>query len=110
MQAGYLLDILLQSRILRCEELKPVYLLRDQLFKLAAHCVLNPLTALLDVHNGVIGESVELMGVRNHLLEEISTVFERLPETQAMPRDQMSFSTATLEVVAGHNCKDSSKL
>ncbi|KNG83830.1 hypothetical protein ANOM_007370 [Aspergillus nomiae NRRL 13137] len=75
----FLIDTLLRSAALNCQELEWTCLLRDQLFKLAANCVLNPLTALLD---------------------EISAVFGRLPELQNLSTDDPScFSPVSLEAV-----------
>ncbi|PWY89742.1 hypothetical protein BO70DRAFT_426196 [Aspergillus heteromorphus CBS 117.55] len=55
-------------------------LLPIQLHKLAANCVLNPLTALLDVRNGAILQNPSVWPLQRQLVEEISAVFLRLPE------------------------------
>jgi 2-dehydropantoate 2-reductase len=94
----YLLDTLLQSPILRCEELAWKELLQNQLFKLAANCVLNPLTAILDVRNGVIKENLDLQPLIQRLLQEISSVFQNLPEIKDLPSDQKDqFSVPSLK-------------
>jgi 2-dehydropantoate 2-reductase len=96
----FLLDTLLRSPILRCEELAWKELLQNQLFKLAANCVLNPLTAILDVKNGVIKENSDLQPLIQRLLQEISLVFRSLPEIKDLPSDQKDrFSVSSLEAL-----------
>ncbi|GMG33066.1 Ketopantoate reductase ApbA/PanE [Aspergillus oryzae] len=96
----FLVDTLLQSATLNCEELDWTSLFRDQLLKLAANCVLNPLTALLDVRNGLIADMVQVKPLITRLLEEISTVFGRLPEIHHLSNHDPSwFSPASLEAV-----------
>lgn len=91
----FLLDTLLRSPILRCEELAWKELLQNQLYKLAANCVLNPLTAILDVRNGVIKENPDLQPLIQRLLQEISLVFRSLPELKDLPSDDR-FSVSSL--------------
>ena len=93
-QSLYLLNVLLRSPILCCELLTWTDLLNAQLLKLAANCIINPLTALLDVRNGSIKDNLHLRPVWTSLLREISNVFERLPELQNYP---VRFSTESLE-------------
>lgn len=94
----FLLDTLLRSAILRCEQLAWKELLQNQLFKLAANCVLNPLTAILDVRNGVIKENPDLQPLIQRLLQEISLVFQSLPEIRDLPSEQKDrFSVSSLE-------------
>lgn len=96
----FLLHTLLRSPILRCEELAWKELLQNQLFKLAANCVLNPLTAILDVRNGVIKENPDLQPLILRLLQEISLVFRSLPEIRNLPDDQKDrFSVPSLEAL-----------
>ncbi|OOQ87753.1 2-dehydropantoate 2-reductase family protein [Penicillium brasilianum] len=96
----FLLDTLLRSPILRCEELVWKELLQNQLFKLAANCVLNPLTAILDVRNGVIKENPDLQPLIQSLLREISVVFRSLPEIKDLPGKQKDrFSVPSLEAL-----------
>ena len=94
----FLLDTLLRSPILRCEQLAWKELLQNQLFKLAANCVLNPLTAILDVRNGVIKENSDLQPLIQRLLQEISLVFQSLPEIRDLPSEQKDrFSVSSLK-------------
>lgn len=94
----FLLDTLLRSPVLRCEQLGWKELLQNQLFKLAANCVLNPLTAILDVRNGVIKENPDLQPLIQRLLHEISLVFQSLPEIRDLPSEQKDrFSVSSLE-------------
>ncbi|RHZ65520.1 ketopantoate reductase family protein [Aspergillus thermomutatus] len=93
----FLLDALLRSPTLRCTELMWADLLQVQLLKLAANCIINPLTALLDIRNGALIDSPELLSIQRLILKEISMVFENLPELSNLPRDQTRFSVASLE-------------
>lgn len=96
-QPQFLIDHLLRSPVLHCEKMKWTYFLREQLLKLAANCVLNPLTALLDVRNGDIKDSRDLGPLHCRLLKEISMVYEKLPELQSFPRDLAHFPVQLLE-------------
>ncbi|KAJ6120967.1 hypothetical protein N7523_005247 [Penicillium sp. IBT 18751x] len=96
-QAEYLMDILLRAPSLNCERLPWADLFKVQLFKLAANCVLNPLTAILDVRNGCIGENSSLWPLHERLLDEISTVFQNLPELQSLRLDRNIFSVPSLK-------------
>jgi 2-dehydropantoate 2-reductase len=98
-QAEFLMDILLRAPSLHCERLQWADLLQAQLFKLAANCVLNPLTAILDVRNGCIKDNPDLWPLHGRLLEEISSVFQSLPELQGLPIDRNLFSVSSLESV-----------
>lgn len=97
--ARFLSDTLLRSPTLRCERLDWADLYRMQLLKLAANCVLNPLTALLDVRNGSIEESADLLSLQQALLQEISSVYQNLPELHGLPMAREQFSVPALEVV-----------
>ncbi|KAE8370302.1 ketopantoate reductase PanE/ApbA C terminal-domain-containing protein [Aspergillus caelatus] len=93
----FILDTLLRSAALQCAELGWTDLLKAQLLKLAANCVINPLTALLDVRNGEITENKMLIPTWHRLLEEISAVFNHLPELQHLPAEQRQFSFCSLK-------------
>ncbi|KAJ5491341.1 hypothetical protein N7539_002908 [Penicillium diatomitis] len=93
-----LLDVLLRSPILRCEHLEWKELYENQLFKLAANCVLNPLTAIYDVRNGEIKSNLDMRPLLQNVLEEVSLVLQRLPGIRELPDDQKSrFSASALE-------------
>lgn len=96
-QAQYLSDTLLRSPALRCERFDWAELYRMQLLKLASNCVLNPLTALLDVRNGSIDDSAHVLSLQRALLQEISAVFQHLPELQDSPIDRDQFSVPALD-------------
>lgn len=98
-QPQFLLEALLNAPFLHCEKMAWSDLLQVQLLKLAANCVLNPLTAILDVRNGCIKDNPALWPLQRRLLEEISSVFEALPEFQHLPRDRNPFSVASLEAM-----------
>ncbi|KAJ5778242.1 2-dehydropantoate 2-reductase family protein [Penicillium odoratum] len=95
----FLVDTLVQSPMLRCAELKQADLLRVQLFKLATNCVLNPLTALLDIRNGELLTNPALWPLQRQILEEISQVFMKLPEIKSLVHDRSLFSVTSLETI-----------
>lgn len=99
-QHQVLLEALLKSPVLGCEELQWSDLLQMQLSKLASNCIINPLTAILDVRNGRINENADIQPLRRRILEEVSNVFESLPEVQSLPAGRASFSVDSLEAVA----------
>ncbi|OQD78496.1 hypothetical protein PENDEC_c001G06433 [Penicillium decumbens] len=98
-QAEFLMDILIRAPCLHCERVQWADLLQAQLFKLAANCVLNPLTAILDVRNGSIKENSGLWPLHERLLQEISAVFRNLPELRSLPIDRDLFSVSSLQSV-----------
>ncbi|KAJ5301917.1 2-dehydropantoate 2-reductase family protein [Penicillium antarcticum] len=98
-QHRFLLDALLRSPRLRCTELNWADLLRVQLLKLATNCVINPLTAVLDIRNGGLFDNPHLWPIQHCLLKEISNVFENLPEIKCLPRDPAHFSVASLTAI-----------
>ncbi|OJJ68303.1 hypothetical protein ASPBRDRAFT_58329 [Aspergillus brasiliensis CBS 101740] len=93
----FLITRLVEAPIIRCSELPWMELHQAQLLKLATNCVVNPLTALLDVRNGSLLANSELQEMQRQLLQEISRVFRRLPELQGLPDVQELFSVASLE-------------
>jgi len=99
LHAQYLLDTLLQSKALRCEKMEWPDLFRVQLLKLASNCVLNPLTALLDIRNGQIKDNANIQPLQRQLLREISAVFQKLPEMEELSLDRNQFSAQALESV-----------
>ncbi|KAK5797593.1 hypothetical protein VI817_003884 [Penicillium citrinum] len=99
LHAQYLLNTLLQSTALRCEEMEWPDLFRVQLLKLASNCVLNPLTALLDIRNGQIKDNANIQPLQRQLLREISAIFQKLPEMEELSLDRNQFSAQALESV-----------
>ncbi|RAL13113.1 ketopantoate reductase family protein [Aspergillus homomorphus CBS 101889] len=93
----YLLDRLTESSILQCTESAWADLFQAQLLKLSANCVINPLTALLDVRNGALLNNLEVLPLQRQLLQEVSRVFQRLPALQDRPDAQQQFSFPSLE-------------
>ncbi|GKZ36042.1 2-dehydropantoate 2-reductase (Ketopantoate reductase) (KPA reductase) (KPR) [Aspergillus brasiliensis] len=96
-QSQFLSNRLVEAPIIRCSKLPWMELHQAQLLKLATNCVVNPLTALLDVRNGSLLANPELQEMQRQLLQEISRVFRRLPELQGLPDVQELFSVASLE-------------
>lgn len=96
----YLLRTLIRSPALCAVGLAPADLLSAQLEKLAVNCVVNPMTALLDVRNGVLLYNFHFTRVMRLLLSEISLVIRSLPELQGMPNLDTRFAPSRLETLA----------
>ncbi|CAG8113168.1 unnamed protein product [Penicillium olsonii] len=95
--SDFLLNTLLQAPNLRCTQVEWADLLQIQLLKLATNCVLNPLTAILNIRNGAIKNKPAVETIYRDILKEISLVFANLPELQALPHDRSRFSSSALE-------------
>ncbi|EXJ95064.1 hypothetical protein A1O1_00182 [Capronia coronata CBS 617.96] len=97
LSSRYLLRTLTRSPVLACAAFPYLDLLQLQLEKLSSNCVLNPLTALLDVPNGALLYNDELAMVQRLLLAEISLVIRGLPELEGIPNVRVRFSAKRLE-------------
>lgn len=75
----------------------PTDLLQQQLDKLAANCIINPLTALLGCNNGGLISNYHCTRVIRLLLAEISLVLRKLPELKNVPNVNMRYDTQRLE-------------
>lgn len=97
LSSRYLLRTLTRSPVLACAVFPYLDLLQLQLEKLSSNCVLNPLTALLDVPNGAMLGNNELLPIQRMLLAEISLVIRGLPELEGIPNVRHRFSAKRLE-------------
>ena len=97
LSSRYLLRTLTRSPVLACAVFPYLDLLQLQLEKLSSNCILNPLTALLDVPNGAMLGNDELLPVQRLLLAEISLVIRGLPELKGIPTVRHRFSAKRLE-------------
>ena len=92
----HLLRILNQAPSLNCTVFDYAELLQLQFEKLAVNCIVNPLTALIDIHNGGILENDPLSDVQRALITEISKVIQVLPEMRGLERLRTRFSLENL--------------
>ncbi len=74
-------------------------LLQLQLEKLAVNCILNPITALLNVPNGSLLDNSAITKVARLLIAEISVVIRSLPELEGVPNVRKRFSPERLETL-----------
>lgn len=95
----YLLRTLLRTPVLGAASFSPPDLLQMQLEKLAANCIINPLTVLLDGRNGSILYNFALTRTMRLLLSEISLVIRSLPELQYIPNVESRFDPGRLETI-----------
>ena len=95
--ARYLLRTITRTPVFVAVGFPPTDLLQQQLDKLAVNCIINPLTALLDVNNGALLSNTNLTRVIRLLLAEISLVIKNLPELKNVPNVNMRFDTLRLE-------------
>jgi 2-dehydropantoate 2-reductase len=77
----------------------PIAVFQSQIEKLAMNCVINPLTALLDVNNGELLYNYHMTRTMRMLLAEISTVICALPELDGVPGVKERFSTERLKTL-----------
>jgi 2-dehydropantoate 2-reductase len=95
----YLLRTLTRSPILVCAAFPYLDLLQLQLEKLAVNCILNPITALLNIPNGSLIGNGSLSKASRLLIAEISAVIRGLPELEGVPNVRMRFSPERLETL-----------
>ncbi len=95
----YLLRTLTRSPILVCAAFPYLDLLQLQLEKLAVNCILNPITALLNLPNGSMLGNGSLSKVSRLLIAEISAVIRGLPELEGIPNVRTRFSPERLETL-----------
>jgi 2-dehydropantoate 2-reductase len=96
----YLLRTLTRSPTLVCGIFPYVDLLQLQLEKLAVSCVLQPVTALLNVPNGSVHKTNSYLSrVSRLLIAEISAVIRRLPELAHAPGLSKRFSPSRIETL-----------
>jgi 2-dehydropantoate 2-reductase len=92
----YLLNILAHAPNLGCTSFDYAELVQLQFEKLVVNCVLNPLTALIDVPNGGILNNDPLSHVQRALIAEISNVIQVLPEMQGIKELSTRFGIGML--------------
>lgn len=95
--ARYLLRTLTRCPTLVCAAYPYLDLFQLQLEKLVVNCVLNPITALLDVPNGAMLTIPRLTIVQRLLIAEIGVVLRALPELKGVPNVRARFSLTRLE-------------
>lgn len=95
----YLLRTLTRSPVLCAVGFTPTELLQQQLEKLVANCILNPLTSLLDNRNGALLYNFPLTRTMRLMLAEISHVIRSLPELANVPNVNTRFSPERLETL-----------
>jgi 2-dehydropantoate 2-reductase len=92
----YLLRVLAHAPNLGCTTFDYAELVQLQFEKLAVNCVLNALTALIDVPNGSILNNDPLSHVQRALIAEISKVIRVLPEMQGIKELSTRFGIGML--------------
>lgn len=97
LSSRYLLRTLTRSPVLACAAYPYLDLFQLQLEKLVSNCLLNPLTALLNVQNGAMLNNQPLTRIHRLLIAEISLVIRSLPELEGLPNARLRFSPARLE-------------
>lgn len=85
---------LLHSRVVPPEEFLPL-----QLEKLTVNSIMNPLTAIFSLRNGLLFQSPQISALALALLEEISAVIRALPELQGQEGIEKRFGVEALRSV-----------
>lgn len=95
----YLLRTLTRSPILVCAAFPYLDLVQLQLEKLAVNCIINPVTALMNLPNGSLLGNGSLAKVSRLLIAEISAVIRSLPELEGIPNVRIRFSPERIETL-----------
>ena len=93
----YLLRTMTRTPVFVAAGFTPTGLLQQQLDKLAANAIINPITAILGIRNGGVVANFYLKRVMRMLLAEISLVFRSLPELKNVPNVNTRFEAFRLE-------------
>ena len=111
---AYLLGMLTKAESLGCACFDYQELSQLQLEKLVVNCVLNPVTALLDIQNGQMLDSAALGDLYRELIAEISAVILKLPavqgDTDACARFSIERLTKRFITVTRTNASNSSSM
>jgi 2-dehydropantoate 2-reductase len=97
LSSRFLLRTLTRSPILCCAPFPYLDLLQLQLEKLTINCLMNPLTALLNIPNGSLLDNSHISRSTRLLLAEISLVIRSLPELTSVPGIRARFAPERLE-------------
>ncbi|KAJ5772153.1 hypothetical protein N7520_002682 [Penicillium odoratum] len=105
----YILRLLTLTPSLVATAETPAALLQYQLEKLAANCLINPLTALNDCTNGELLYIFDITRIMRLLLFEISSVIYALPELRGVPGIEERFSPERLRRITMNIASATSK-
>lgn len=95
------------SAMLACEPLRFEWLpMQDivqlQQQKIAVNCVINPLTAIFDVQNGVLASNKSIRGITISICQEISAVFAENARRIALAVDSSPTENVTKPILPHH--------
>lgn len=105
LSSRYLLRTMTRSPVLACAPFPYLDLLQLQLEKLVTNCILNPITAILNIPNGSMLDNASISRIQRLLLAEISLVLRNLPELEGVPGVNARFSPARLETLCNSLAK-----
>ena len=105
----YLIDKVVEARVLNARGVTAQELLRLQLEKLVVNAMMNPLTAIFDCRNGELFNRGPIVKLMRLLLLEASHVISSLPELRDDPETESRFSKEKLEVIVLDVAKKTAK-
>ena len=94
----YLLQTITRTPVLAAVAHEPTDILQYQLERFAVHCVMHPLTVLMDCTNGELLGNFHITRTMRLVLAEISLVVRSLPELQNVPYIKHRFDPGRLEL------------
>lgn len=93
------IDEVVSSTLLNSRQVASTELLFIQLEKLTVNAMMNPLTVIFDCQNGDLFTREPILSLMRGLLDEVSNVYQHLPELIGKPEFSERFGNKPLEAI-----------